>query len=66
MSTVDASTNPQINHDDDTITTHATEQQKIDKAAGEMASKAGKVEYVSETHDTVGGVRATSGGIFTK
>lgn len=65
MSTVDASTNPQITHDD-SINPNETEQQKIDKVAGQMASKAGKVEHQSEKSDTVGGVRSNSGGIFTK
>jgi hypothetical protein len=65
MSTVDSSTNPQIIHDE-SINPDQTEQQKIDQVAGEMASKAGKVEHHSETSDTVGGVRSNSGGLFTK
>jgi hypothetical protein len=65
MSNVDISTNPQIVQED-SIDPNETEQQKIDKVAGEMASKAGKVEHHSETSDNVGGVRSTSGGIFTK
>jgi hypothetical protein len=63
--TVDSSTNPQILHDED-INPDSTEQQKIDHLAGQMATKAGKVEHHSETSDTVGGVGSTSGGIFTK
>ncbi|SFS14737.1 hypothetical protein SAMN05421771_2589 [Granulicella pectinivorans] len=65
MSTVDISTNPQITQDDE-INPKQTEQQKIDEVAGQMAQKAGKVEHHSETSDNVGGVRSTSGGIFTK
>lgn len=65
MSTVDASTNPQITHDDN-VDPLETEQQKIDKIADQMASKPGNVEHHSETSDNVGGVKPTSGGIFTK
>ncbi len=65
MSTVDTSTNPQINHDDST-TPFESDQKKIDSLADDMAAKAGKVEHQSEHSDTVGGVRSNSGGLFTK
>jgi hypothetical protein len=66
MSTVNSSTNPQIDHDDST-TPFESDRKKIDSLADDMAAKAGKVEHQSEkTSDPVGGVSSNSGGLFTK
>ena len=58
---VNASTNPQVSESVD------SGEKGIDKAAEDMATKAGKVEQTTEKEgDVVGGVRSNSGGLFTK
>ncbi len=60
------STNPQIDHTD-SGDAQETEQEKIDRVAGDMAGKAGRVQHKGEsTINSGGGVTPGGGGVFSK